>query len=267
MPTIQTITSRHLASLQKLLQKKHRDQERKFLIEGPHLVEEALEAGCDLESVVLRTASLQLAKLQTMLDRIRKSQTPIFVAGAREFKKISETVNSQGIVGVVKMQNVDPSNRWSNLPERAVVVALNNTSDPGNVGTIIRTCAWFGVSALLLDRGSVDIYNAKIVRSAMGALFHLNIFPNCDLATDIAEAKKEKFIVYATAVDGDVILHRHDFPRRTLVVFGNEARGVDPLVGLLADRSVAIQKFGNGESLNVAVCCGIILHAVRYLQP
>lgn len=249
------------SSLQQLTQKKFREREHKFLIEGPHLVEEALNAAWEIEAVVVTSGAGANRKLHNLLDRIRDSNIALFEASAREFDILSDTVNSQGIVGSAMMRDLDPTRLWRNARDRAIIVGLNNAADPGNVGTIIRTCGWFGATALLLDRGSVDIYNPKIVRAAMGALFYLDIYPNLNLIDEMLEAKKNDFTLCITAVQGAVRLAGYTFPPKTFVVFGNEAHGVDQSLRDRADISITIPKFGNGESLNVAVSCGIVLHA------
>ncbi len=266
MKPIPRITQTAMALLRRLTQKKFREQEHRFLVEGPHLVEEMLKSDWQIESVVLRRGNGAETKFQSLLERARKSGIKLYETSEREFDKLADTVTAQGIIAVARMRDDDPALLWGNLRERSTIVALNNVSDPGNVGTIIRTCGWFGVDALLVDQGSVDVYNPKIVRASMGALFHLKIFPHLDLLQTIVEAKQHHFSVAVTALDGLVEPGRYLFAARTLVVFGNEAHGVHPSIREQADLTLMIPGSGTAESLNVAVACGIVLHSLRLSQ-
>jgi len=124
----------------------------------------------------------------------------------------------------------------------------------------MRTSAWFGVDYLLLESGSVDLFNPKVVRATMGALFQLTVIADADLSATIGDAKKHGVTVYSTASGGGKPLDSCTFTDRSMLLLGNEARGVDEKLAAASDVALMIPRIGSGESLNVAVACGIVLH-------
>ena len=148
------------------------------------------------------------------------------------------------------------------LPPGSLVVALDRVSDPGNVGTIIRTCDWFGADAVVLDRDTVEFTNPKLTRSTMGSMFHLPVYSDVDLPDIIAKAKKKGFTVYATTLAESKSIPTK-FAGKSIIILGSEAHGVRPELLRQADELLSIPKFGKAESLNVAISCGVILGSWR----
>ena len=149
---------------------------------------------------------------------------------------------------------------------RSLIVALDGISDPGNLGTILRTCDWFGVDAVWLDPASVELYSPKVVRSTMGSIFHLPILPDVDLAAMLRLAKKNGSKVMVTAPKDGSPIPLPDYPERSVIVFGNEAHGVGAGIQREADQQISVPRFGSAESLNVAVACGVIVGVIRLSQ-
>jgi TrmH family RNA methyltransferase len=148
-----------------------------------------------------------------------------------------------------------------------ILVAVDSLSDPGNLGTIIRTCDWFGVDGVLIGRNSVDLYNPKVVRASMGGVFHLRIVDDVDLLSTLSQAKNSGFAVYVTDAGGEAHFDRTNYSRKSVIVFGNEAWGISDQIRSLADVRVAIRRYGAAESLNVAVASGIVLsHIHRFAE-
>ena len=147
------------------------------------------------------------------------------------------------------------------VPRRAVAVALDGVSDPGNVGTVVRTAAWFGVAAVLLGKRCADLLNPKTVRATMGGLFHVPVCRNVDLSDALTRLRKRGFTVTVAAADGSPVWLSWAAGPWSVLVLGNEARGVSGRLRGLADKTVAIARTGKGESLNVAVTAGIFLSA------
>ena len=258
---MKSLSQNLLKAYAKLTQKKYRLSERKFLVEGVHLVEEALKSDWNVEAVIVSDHGLvkEIGGLE-QLDVARK--TDLYECPGKEFKKLTDTVTSQGIVAIVRMKEYQAENFWKILPARRLVIALDDVADPGNVGTILRTCDWFGVDGVILSNDSVELFNPKVLRSTMGAVFHLPIFRDADLASMLEYGKTLSFRIITTVLNAGTTLDRFSFPSKSIVVFGNEARGISQLIQRLADESISIPKFGNAESLNVGVACGIILNAV-----
>src|SRR5258706_10172194 len=130
-------------------------------------------------------------------------------------------------MAVEKMKRSTTEAVWKSKANKYVIVALNEVSDPGNVGTIIRTCDWFGVLAVVLDRNLGELYNPKIVRSTMGSMFHLPVFDEMELPEVIRQAKSTSYSVYAAALKG-ASLRSGTINDKALIVFGNQGRGGTP---------------------------------------
>lgn len=260
MKKTKPITQAQVTQLQKLSDKKYRERFDKFIIEGPHLITEAVNSEWIVESILLRSDIVEGGRFGEIIHTAREKDIDVFSVGSRDFEKLSGTISSQGVLAIVMRDAPELSELWKRSSRKSVIVALNKISDPGNVGTIIRSCAWFGVDALLLDQGSVDLYNPKVVRSTMGAFFHLPVGTGVNMVDAVASAKSGGFTVCTTLLDAKDSLDDHIFGNRVMLLFGSEAHGVDKELVRLADVSIKIPRIGKGESLNVAVSCGIILH-------
>lgn len=241
-------------SYARLKQKKYRRLERKFIVEGERSVLEALRSDWEIEALLLTVD----AGIPANYSSIRR--VPVYRISDQELNAVSDTISSQGIVAVLKEKQFPIDDAWNNPAPHSLIVGLDDVSDPGNVGTIIRTCDWFGTGAVLLSGNSVELYNQKVVRSTMGSLFHLPVVPDVDLPSVLHDARSRNFKVVVTVVDDGIPVSDFPLPDRSLVVFGNEARGISPAVQDFADYRVTIPKYGNAESLNVGIAVGIILY-------
>ncbi|MBI3766534.1 MAG: RNA methyltransferase [Ignavibacteriales bacterium] len=263
MNTRHRISQTQLKYVQKLTQKKYRETEKKFLIEGTRLVEEALSSDWQVLTLLMSASFQKNRECETIIRQAESKKIPVLNISDPELKKLSDTVTAQGIVGVVAAKECLPSHLWTSLPQRAVIVALDDVADPGNVGSILRTCDWFGVDAVLLNKNAVETFNPKVVRASMGAVFHLPILPDVDLPQILREAKNKGFHIIATTLEGGQPLPMKSHPQKYIVVFGNEAHGVSKEIVDVADTTITIPKFGRAESLNVAITCGVTLGMMR----
>lgn len=242
---------KHYASLK---QKKYRQQNNQFLIEGFHLVEECLSSPFTLEYIILRN-DLDLTSHPKILEKLARNKTKVEALPEKAFNKLVETESSQGIVGVVSkpkpVKNADPGN---------VVIALDSISDPGNLGTIIRTAYWFNAGTILLGEGSADVYNSKVLRSSQGAVFYTNLIEDVDLAKKLEQFKSNGYKIYMFTLDGAVNLDEVEKRNRSVIVFGSEAHGISEDIINAGYDKVKIRAFSRCESLNVGVSAGIALH-------
>jgi TrmH family RNA methyltransferase len=250
-------------SVLKLTQKKFRKAERKFLIEGSRLVEEALKSDWAVEMLMIAKPMLEGVEGVNALNSAQQKHIPIYEISEEELRKLSETVTSQGVLAVVSMKEQEPEAFWSSLPRQSVIVGFDGISDPGNAGTMLRTCDWFGVNGVLIDRNGVELYSPKVTRSAMGSIFHLPVLTEIDLLQSLRFAKNLGYQVFITTSSGEAGFPSTPFPDKTMFIFGNEAHGVSPGIMREADGRVSIPKFGKAESLNVAIACGVILGTLR----
>jgi TrmH family RNA methyltransferase len=252
--------------LRSLGRKKGRRERESFIVEGLRSLEEAASSTFEILEVYFTAAALEHPDGAALLDRLRMRTQTVREVSHRELRAMGDTENSQGIVAVVRQKRVEASELIEAGGTDAVYVALDAVSDPGNLGSIIRTCDWFGVNGLLIGDGSVELYNPKVIRSTMGGIFHLPIAQKIDLAAAVSRARDAGFRVYVTDAAGETHFDRVTYDRRSVIVFGNEARGVSDHVRAMADVRLTIRKYGAAESLNVGVACGIVLSALHRLS-
>ncbi|HXC58363.1 MAG TPA: RNA methyltransferase [Steroidobacteraceae bacterium] len=227
--------------IKKLHQRKYREEFGCFLLEGEHLVQE-------LQKAAVHDARLRVSEIYFTREYAHwTSQLATHVVNSRHMTQLSETRAPQGIAAVVPLLTT-PAPR---VGERAIY--LHEIQDPGNLGTILRTLAWFGNFRCLLSPDSVDVYNGKAVRASMGAIFHVPV--EIDVEIDALHDRFERIASLDLAGDSIASPAFRDFQ---CYVFGNEARGLprDALADLKA-RPFTIEGSGVMESLNVAAALTI----------
>ncbi len=246
MKTITSTTNQLIIRLAGLKDKAKRQEESMFLIEGYHLVEEASKLS--LLEMVLSTDELSLNKFNAS-DKYLVNDVII--------KKLSTTKTPQNIIGVVKM----PSN--NNLVEllnkdNLKVVLLDDVSDPGNLGTIIRTTAALGYDLVLSSPNTVDYYNEKVIRASQGAIFRVKLLKQ-DLTDTIKTLKKHNVTIFGTSLKNSINIKDVKHLSKFGVVFGNEAHGVSDEVLLSTDCNIIIPMNNDVESLNVGIASAIVM--------
>jgi len=260
------LTQADLKRLKQLQQKKYRQEHGRFLIEGLRLVREALTSRADLLEIY-HTRDFEASQAGgQLLEKLSGSAGTLVPVTSRELDAFTDTVHAQGIAAVVRFQTVPPEALLRKRGSPGVIVAIDAVSDPGNLGSMIRTCDWFGASGLILGRNSVELLNPKVVRGTMGSLFHIPMSVDADLLSFLSSAKEFGFSIYVTDVHGETHFDHVQYSDRSIIVFGNEAWGVSDQILQLADTRVTIRRYGSAESLNVGVACGIVLSAIHRLR-
>jgi len=253
------ISNRESTQLRSLRQKKFRKKYARFLIEGKRLVEEAVFGNADIIKVWYTTHVAESERGKHLITELAEKAIPHEETTPGNLKSISVTVHGQGIIALLNLseQKELVSGKNDNW------VYLDNVRDPGNLGTIFRTADWFGIKYVGLSKRCVDTYNSKVVRSGMGAHFHLNIFPS----TTLCEIKALGHTIVAADQRGRPILTNHVSPlpspvggSRWCLVLGSEAFGISDADRPHIDHTIGIPGSGSIESLNVAVAAGILLH-------
>ncbi len=237
--------------LRKLHQKKYRQEFGCFLVEGEHLV-------LELQKALALDGRLQASEIYLTAQFAHwQSPLPVHRISARQMAQLSETRSPQGIVAVVPLLSAPATSRV----QRAIY--LYEIQDPGNLGTILRTLAWFGGFRCLLSPNSVDVHNAKAVRATAGALFHVPIEPEVPMAM-----LPERFTRIAHLDLAGRRISAPEFRDFDCYVYGNEARGL-PRAQLEAMRSTAFTIAGSGavESLNVAASVNICQYELARSAP
>ena len=234
-----------------------RTEEGRFVIEGPHLLEEALKHKAKL-SLIAHTVASWHQHAQLILKAVNAGAIE-YRLSAKQAERVSETEAPQGIFTLVDI----PTPRQ--VKGEQFVLVLDEVQDPGNVGTLIRTAAWFGVTTVVLGQGSADPFNPKVIRATQGAVFSTNLVRSKDVAKTVRELKQSNFTVVSTSLErnsDDLFSYSPKGP--IAMILGSEARGVRKELLELSDAKLYIPKQGAGESLNVAVSGGIVMsHLTR----
>ncbi|MFN0157853.1 MAG: TrmH family RNA methyltransferase [Bacteroidota bacterium] len=254
-----------IKELRELTHKKYRDEQKKFIAEGVRLVQEAVDSDFKVLEAYYTPDIMEQPGGKALLSRLKDKTTQLFETTAREMELISETVSFQGVLAVLKQKQFSPETMLHKNGTQSILVGLDGVSDPGNLGTIVRTCDWFGVSGILVGRNSVELYNPKVIRSTMGGVFHLPIATGVDLLGMTSEAKALGYKVYVTDLQAETHFDHVQFENKSLIIFGNEAWGVSDQVRELADVRLSIRRYGAAESLNVSVACGVVLSRLHLL--
>lgn len=260
-----SLTKNKLKELRDLTHKKHRDEQGKFLVEGLRLVSEAVNSDHKVLEAFHTTDLPEQIGGKSLIENLKRKTSSVYQITNREMETLAETVNFQGIVAVVKQKVFSLDTVLLAKGAQSVVVAFDGISDPGNAGTMIRTCDWFGVNGILLGRNSVELHNPKVLRATMGGVFHMPIVEDVDLLSAISRAKSLGYKVYVADQKGEAHFDKVQYAMKSLLVFGNEAWGVSDQMKNLADARVCIRRYGSGDSLNVGVACGVVLSALHRL--
>ena len=261
-----------LQYLKNLTQKKHRERDGVFLVEGWRSVEEVCAALSEIEILVYTKEVKENQHSASVLLSAGKKSKELHEVSPREFALIADTVSAQGIAAVVKKLSIslDAEIRKLLALDRAFVVALDQVADPGNLGAIIRTSDWFGVDAILLSKNCVELYNPKVIRSTVGSIFHLPVLECSDAAESFTDMlggmQKSGFIIFGAEVSGNIDIRTNVWPKKSVLVIGNEARGISSEIAKMLDKRIAIPRFGKSESLNAGVAAAVFLSHHAFQQ-
>lgn len=279
MEIISSKDNKRIKYLRSLLEKgSARKKNRQFIVEGIKLVDEALEYGkvCEIilsESLYEEIISGGLIKNALLADNgknliayVNDDNSTTVVSDA-VFKTVSETINPQGVVAVVAMPEYEILNegfltQTYNKTGKIKLLILEDTADPGNLGTIMRTAEAAGVTGVIMGRGTVDIFNPKAVRSTMGSIFRLPFIYVEDVRETIRELKKYGISFYAAHLKGKQSYKDVKYSDKAGILIGNEARGLSPETAELADIYIIIPMQGKVESLNAAVAAALMMYEI-----
>lgn len=241
-----------------LRRRKARDKHQLFVAEGVRAVEELLRSDIRIRGVLAAPQLLDAPRGAALAEAIRQRGVAVENVAANVFGSAAETESPQGVLAIAEVprHSLAMLEDWS-----GIMLVLDAVQDPGNVGTILRTAAALGVKATVALPGTVDLWNAKVVRSGMGAHFRHLAFSSTWNELDTFRARVGAAVFVADA-GGDAV---EGIPstRRIMLVVGNEGAGVSPEARARADRVVSIPITSEVESLNVAVATGILLHSLR----
>jgi len=248
------------------LQKKGKERKRQgvFVIEGRKLYEEVVRDAPDAVVEVYVTE----AYLEDSVQKEALSTVQYEVVSENVMKAMAETMEPQGILATVRIPCYDKKEVLKK--EDAVWIALEDMRDPGNLGTILRTSEAAGVAGVILSANSVDMYNPKVVRSTMGAIFRVPHFYAEDFYAELDQLKQLGAKLYAAHLMGKQYYDEPDYSDRVVILIGNEANGLSEEATSKADCLVKIPMEGKAESLNAAVAASLFVYEAyrkrRYLK-
>jgi RNA methyltransferase, TrmH family len=245
---IESIQNPKVKQWKKLLTKKERDKSGTFLVEGFHLVEEALKQG---ESVI----EIIVSDKTGLPPRWDSGETPVTLVTEEISNSLTDTEAPQGIYAVCRQVEIE-------VPDAKTYLLIDAVQDPGNLGTMIRTADAAGIDAVIVGKGSVDVYNSKVLRSAQGSHFHLPIIRG-DLHQWVAQLNEKNISVYGTALEGASAYTDISTEKSFALLVGNEGNGVNKDLLEKTNANLYIPIYGKSESLNVAVATGILLYFLK----
>ncbi|MGM0602391.1 MAG: TrmH family RNA methyltransferase [Bacillota bacterium] len=246
--------------LNKLYRSRTRRKEGCFVLEGKRLIEAAAAGGADFEEIFVTPAFFQLEENSKLLNMLKKKAV-LNIVDEDIFNQSADTVNPQGIMAVVNEIEFDENNFLSSGKK---ILLLDRIQDPGNMGTIIRTAAAAGFDGIIAAKGSVDIYNQKVLRSTMGAIFSLPIWQKVSRGKiiEVLKSKADEFEIIATDMDAEEYYFQHSYTDKVIVLIGNEANGLDEDYLKLASAEVKIPLAAGIESLNAAVAAAVLCYEI-----
>ena len=237
-----SLSKNEIKFLKSLQQKKYRDSEGLFVVEGVKLADEIFLSDTELHSVY-HTADY-IPQIPAHIP-----QTEI---GPAELERISGLKSPNKVLVVAHMKQ----DAQLDLTEENLILMLDDVKDPGNLGTIIRTADWFGVNQIVCSPESVDMYNPKVVQASMGAVFRMNVVYS-DLLKSIHDLKGQGYSAFGADMNGNNAFESN-LPEKTVLVMGSESHGLSDEIKSEVE-AITIPKFGESESLNVAMASGILM--------
>lgn len=234
------VSKNQIKLINSLHQKKFRQANNLFIAEGVKVINELLQSNFELENIYATEALFPEVPPQKFT-----------LINENDLKKISALTVPNNCLAVFKI----PESK--KIEEQGLIIALDDIRDPGNLGTILRLCDWFGIEQLVCSEKTVDVYNPKVVQATMGSIARVNItYLDLDLYL-----KNSKLPIFGTFMDGENI-YNTNLPKEGIVVMGNEANGISSVIEKRTKNRLTIPRFGNlqqTESLNVATATAIIL--------
>lgn len=250
--------------------RKYREKHKKYILEGMKQITHGMQMGLLPELIFLmKSKSQEILQQWEKLDDFRTHKDEryelmsqslsgrIYILNDELFSEISDTQNSQGVIGVYEIL------KCARLEHSKNCLVLDQLQDPGNVGSIIRNADAFGIRDIYLVKGSVDVYSGKVLRSAMGSFFNVNIYDDLEIEEVWDFIKKRGNLLLLTDLKAQKYLSEYSFGHKDAgyaLVLGNEGNGIDPKWFEFEHEKIKIEMFGSAQSLNVAMASAILMY-------
>ena len=254
---MQIITSKDneiIKNVRKLKEKKYRDLNNEYIVEGVKMIKEAILEDAKIKLIVVCEDNANSGAIdKRFLYEIAKYEC-IYVS-KKIFDLISDVQTPQGMLAVIEKENSEDKIDYT----EDVIVVLDGIQDPGNLGTILRTIDSVGLKQVIVSKETADSYNPKVVRSTMGAIFRVKVIDSNNVLDTLKNMKKHKYKIMATSLETDHSIYDVDYNKKVIVI-GNEANGVSKEILEYADEKIKIPMLGKTESLNASVATAVILY-------
>ncbi len=252
------LSNSRIKYLSSLKQKKFRRRERRFLAEGGNLIKTAIEIGFAPEEIFYSIDYGQ-KKIEMISSNglVKKS----FITNS-QMKRLSQMTTPPGIIALMPFFD----GKLADFESFKKILFFDKVSDPGNAGTLIRNACAFGFEGVLMSEGSCDIYNAKLLRSSAGYVFHIPILDGISIER-LAELKQKGFKLISTSPNSQLSIEETECPEKSILILGNEPHGVSNEIKEIADMEIKIPLMGDIDSLNVASAGAVLMYWARNKSP
>ena len=242
-----------------LLNTKYRNKEGKYIAEGLRTIELALDYGANIDYIMV-TESFCSDKVNAGFISRLENVTKVYEVEEHLFKQVSTTENSQGVLAIISKKTMNSGDFNKGIHKK--ILLIDRVQDPGNLGTIIRTADAAGFDLLICIKGTVDYYNPKVVRSAMGSMFYMDMMTMSNgAALDMIKSNEIKLV--SSYLNTENYYDEVEYPDKVALVLGNEANGISEFWINESDFLVKIPMFGKAESLNVAVSSALLMYKIQ----
>jgi len=229
------------------------------MIEGKRLCEEALSSHWTIEAAFISESFVNDPFYAKLKKKFASNKITPAILNYSDFKNLAETENPQGVLFVMKIPSQSQSLETM-ISGHKWLVLLEGIRDPGNMGTIIRTADWFGIPLIISSSDSVDFFNPKVIRSTMGSIFRVDCIEIQNLSSIIPILREQQYSIIGTSPFASMYLEDSIVNPPFVIVLGSEAEGISENLKSSLDTVVKINRYGEAESLNVAVAAGIVIH-------
>jgi TrmH family RNA methyltransferase len=245
------ISRQKLKYIKSLQLKKYQKQEQKFLVEGEKSVLEILHSRYKINILLATKRFLDIYQHEISMDNYEVIEVTV-----KELERMGTLKTNNTAIAVIEMMDVQALDE----SKIRILPVFENLQDPGNLGTIIRTCDWYGLDTIVLSENSVDVYNPKVIQASMGSFLRVNV-----LYKELRPFLEQTEIpVYGTMLEGED-LYKVSWPDQVIVVFGNESKGISDELGSIIEKTISIPRYGIAESLNVGIATAVVIDNI--LRP
>jgi TrmH family RNA methyltransferase len=258
MKEILSKQNRLYKEINSLKTKKGRDNSSKFIIEGTKNIQEALKSNFTIDRIIFSKEFISKDENQILVEEINKKtdlREKIYFINDSYFSSLSDTVTPQGILAVIYKTKTH-----LNIKKNGFYLILENISDPGNLGTIIRTADAANITGIILTNNSVDKYNTKVMRATMGSIFHIDVFEEYDIIDTIKAFNDSGYKVYGAASNTSRYIWEIQLKENICIIIGNETTGLSEGVLERVSERINIPMPGKSESLNASMAAGIFIY-------